>query len=47
LNLFNGFSVLECPVDARLGDTFPLAQIRSWFAGFAEVVRAKIEEMDV
>jgi hypothetical protein len=47
LSLFNGFSALECHVDARLGDTFPLAEIRSWFAGFAEVVRAKIEKMDV
>lgn len=47
LSLFNGFSALGCHIETRLGDTFPLAEIRSWFAGFAEVVRAKIEAMDV
>ena len=31
----------------RFGDTFPLEDIRSWFAEFAAVVWSKIEEFNV
>jgi hypothetical protein len=45
--LFEGFVAVTPDIADRLGDTFPLADIRGWFATFAAHVWAKIEASDV
>jgi hypothetical protein len=45
--LFGGYQEVTPYIADRLGDTFPLADIRAWFATFAYRVWAKIEASDV
>jgi len=47
VKLFKGYSELTPNIHDRLGDTFPLAEIRPWFAEFAQRVWDNIEAMDV
>jgi hypothetical protein len=45
--VFADYGQLGLEFATRFGDTFPLADIRSWFADFAGSVWAKIEQFDV
>jgi hypothetical protein len=45
--LFSGYSEVTPNIADRLGDTFPLVQIRDWFSAFAQNVLDKIEASDV
>jgi hypothetical protein len=45
--VFKDYDGLGIEIAARFGDTFPLADIRGWFAHFAGLVWAKIEQFDV
>jgi hypothetical protein len=45
--VFKDYDQLNLEFIARFGDTFPLADIRRWFADFAIAVWAKIEQFDV
>jgi hypothetical protein len=45
--LFKGYTAVTPDIADRLGDTFPLADIRGWFAAFAARVWKKIETSDV
>jgi hypothetical protein len=45
--LFADFSGLTPLIDDRMGDTFPLVDIRAWFELFAQKVWQKIETSDV
>lgn len=47
LALFAGFTAITPDVQDRLGDTFPMADIRGWFAAFAQKVWEKIEATNV
>jgi hypothetical protein len=47
VRLFKDYQALTADIVDRLGDTFPLASIRTWFSAFADRVREKIEAMDV
>ena len=41
--LFSGYDGLAVAMTSRFGDTFPLPDVRAWFALFAAAVWAKIE----
>ena len=45
--LYTGYAALTPQIETRLGDTFPLPQIRPWFEAFAQRVWAKIEAGNV
>jgi hypothetical protein len=45
--VFKDYDGLGIGFVARFGDTFPLANIRHWFADFAKAVWDKIEQLDV
>lgn len=47
IELFNGYSSVAPDVTDRMGDTFPLLDVRAWFAHFAKQVWTKIEADDV
>jgi hypothetical protein len=47
LALFTGYSAITPSMTDRFGDTFPLADIRTWFADFANRVWQKIEAANV
>ncbi len=47
VKVFNGYEGLGLELARRFGDTFPLEDIRGWFAAFAAVVWSKIEQFDV
>ena len=43
VSLFRNYGNLPAPLEARLGDTFPVADVRAWFASFAAVIWTKID----
>ena len=43
VSLFETYAQLTPLIDDRLGDTFPLVDIRAWFEAFAQKVWSKIE----
>lgn len=45
--LFSGYSQITPEIADRMGDTFPLLNIRDWFNAFAQEVWARIEAYDV
>jgi hypothetical protein len=45
--LFGGYSALTPDIADRLGDTFPLQDVRAWFEGFAQRVWAEIDAVNV
>ncbi len=45
--LFSGYSDVTPDIADRMGDTFPLVEIRNWFNAFAQNVMDKIEALDV
>ncbi len=45
--VFKDFTSITDPIENRMGDTFPLLQIRNWFSGFANLVWQRIEASDV
>jgi hypothetical protein len=45
--LFNGYSDVTTDIADRMGDTFPLSDIRAWFSHFAALVWQKVEAEDV
>jgi hypothetical protein len=45
--LFNGYSAVTVNIDDRMGDTFPLSDIRAWFSHFATLVWQKVEAENV
>jgi hypothetical protein len=45
--LFAGFSAITPNIEDRLGNTFPIADIRGWFGGFANQVWQAIEAANV
>jgi hypothetical protein len=47
LALFAGYSAITPALESRYGDTFPLDDIRPWFAAFADRVWQKIEAANV
>lgn len=47
LALFTGYSAITPSMADRFGDTFPLADIRAWFADFADRVWQRIEAANV
>jgi hypothetical protein len=47
LALFDGYSAITPLMADRFGDTFPLTDVRGWFADFANRVWLKIEAADV
>jgi hypothetical protein len=47
LALFNGYDAIAGNVAIRAGNTFPLNDVRQWFAGFSELVWVRIEALDV
>ncbi len=47
IKLFKDFDSLSIEVTERFGDTFPLGDIRAWFAAFALMVWSEIETFDV
>ena len=47
LALFSGYDSIVGAIDTRGGNTMPLDDVRGWFAGFAALVRTKIEAFDV
>jgi hypothetical protein len=47
VRVFRDYDSLGVELQARFGDTFPLADIRGWFAAFAAAVWAKLEQIDV
>jgi hypothetical protein len=47
VTLFSGFTAVTPEIQDRLGDTFPLGDIRGWFSSFAEGVWHKIEASNV
>ncbi len=47
VSVFKDYATLTPVVDNRLGDTFPLPDIREWFNAFAQEVWAKIEAQNV
>ncbi len=47
LALFTGYDAIAGDIVTRGGNTMPLDDVRSWFAGFAALVWAKIEAFDV
>lgn len=47
LALFTGYDAIGGEVATRNGNTMPLDDVRDWFAGFAALVWAKIEALDV
>lgn len=42
VRLFENYGDLPAPLEARLGDTFPVSDVRDWFARFAAAIWAKI-----
>jgi hypothetical protein len=47
LALFNGYDAITGDVAIRVGNTFPLDDVRQWFTDFSELVWQKIEALDV
>ncbi len=47
VTLFSGFAAVTPDIQDRLGDTFPLSDIRGWFSSFAKRVWLKIEASNV
>jgi hypothetical protein len=47
VSLFAGYNGITPDVADRLGDTFPLDDVRAWFAAFATLVWQKIEASNV
>lgn len=47
LALFKGYDAIAGDIASRGGNTMPLDDIRSWFAGFAALAWAKIDAFDV
>jgi len=47
VRLFDGYETLGLAMASRSGDTFPLENIRGWFAMFGAMVWANIERFDV
>ena len=47
LALFNGYDAIAGDVAIRVGNTFPLDDVRQWFTVFSELVWQKIEALDV
>ena len=47
VSLFDGYADVTPDITHRRGDTFPLHNIRGWFADFAAKVWVKIEEANV
>jgi hypothetical protein len=47
LALFAGYDTITAEVARRAGNTFPLDDIRAWFADFSTEVWAKIDAIDV
>ena len=45
--LFAGYSSIAPDVNDRMGDTFPLLDVREWFGNFAKEIWIKIETNDV
>jgi hypothetical protein len=45
--VFKDYKDLTPAIDNRLGDTFPLADVRQWFQEFSDLVWQKIEAEDV
>jgi hypothetical protein len=47
VKLFKDYKGILTPLEHRLGDTFPLTNIRDWFDRFAAAIWGKIETADV
>ncbi len=47
LALFNGYDSIAVDIADRFGNTMPLDDVRTWFAGFSSKVWTKIEAFDV